>query len=379
MMLVDDYLRAVAAMLPKAGRDDIVAELRDMILTRIEAREAELNRSLTEDEVEAVLRDIGHPLVVAARYRQGPQHVVGPTLYPFWLFAVKTALAIELAVVLLVFVIRTLTGGDIAQAFGRAVESGVSGAVMLIGLATIAAWLVERGQLRVEYLDRWRVRDLRIFEVAAWDAETLRERLNPSQVGAAWPVRPRRARPSGALGAIAAGTVFVLWWVGVLRFGIVGSMDEVRELGVEPGALAQIDWPALRAVLFWPVLALGLSAILLGAVRLAWPRALPLHGLLNVVVGGAVIALAGWFWTVSPLAPAIQVHSLTEFALRVKSAFPHGGPVVLDPLLTLAVAMLAFSGLCQVLRGLGEILIATVTGGRADPPARGDGVASQLG
>ena len=67
MDLVNEYLRAVAALLPKAQRDDIVAELRDTILTRIEEREADLGRPLTDDEIEAVLREVGHPVVVAAR------------------------------------------------------------------------------------------------------------------------------------------------------------------------------------------------------------------------------------------------------------------------------------------------------------------------
>eukprot|EP01030_Chromulinospumella_sphaerica_P030752 gene30752-31308_t len=65
MTLLDQYLKAVAAQLPKAVRDDIVAELKDMILNRLEAKEEELGRPLTEDEQEAILREVGHPLAVA--------------------------------------------------------------------------------------------------------------------------------------------------------------------------------------------------------------------------------------------------------------------------------------------------------------------------
>ena len=59
-----------------------VAELRDLILSRFEAKEEELGRALTGDEQEAILREIGHPLVVAARYRKGPDSLVGPELFP---------------------------------------------------------------------------------------------------------------------------------------------------------------------------------------------------------------------------------------------------------------------------------------------------------
>ena len=42
MDLVESYLKAVAAQLPKATREDIVAELRDEIMGRLEALEERL-------------------------------------------------------------------------------------------------------------------------------------------------------------------------------------------------------------------------------------------------------------------------------------------------------------------------------------------------
>jgi hypothetical protein len=54
--------------LPRAAKaDDIAAELRDVIASRIEDREESLGRPLAEKEVSALLREFGHPLVVAAR------------------------------------------------------------------------------------------------------------------------------------------------------------------------------------------------------------------------------------------------------------------------------------------------------------------------
>ena len=92
MTLTERYLKAVAAQLPQAERDDIIAELRDAIQTRMEDREEALGRPLTEAEEEAVLREVGHPLTVAARYGSGPMHVVGPEIYPWWMFGVKVGL-----------------------------------------------------------------------------------------------------------------------------------------------------------------------------------------------------------------------------------------------------------------------------------------------
>ena len=78
--MIDRYLEAVAAQLPVEEREDIIAELRDLILSRVEAKEETLDRALTDDEREAILKAIGHPLVVAARYRapEGPPLVTMP-------------------------------------------------------------------------------------------------------------------------------------------------------------------------------------------------------------------------------------------------------------------------------------------------------------
>ena len=110
MDLIERYLKAVGAQLPAAGREDILAELRDLLMSRVEAREAELGRPLTEAEVEAVLREVGHPPTVAARYGAGPQHVVGPELYPWWLFGVKTALTVLVLITAVGAVARILLG-----------------------------------------------------------------------------------------------------------------------------------------------------------------------------------------------------------------------------------------------------------------------------
>ncbi len=145
MSLIDRYLAAVAAHLAKTQREDIVAELRDDIETRIEAKADALGRPLTDDEIEAVLREVGHPLMVAGRYRSGPQHVVGPELYPWWLFGVKVGLIVMVGVVLLGALISVLIGEvELGRAIGRAFQDVFTGAVMLIGLATAAAFIIER-------------------------------------------------------------------------------------------------------------------------------------------------------------------------------------------------------------------------------------------
>ncbi|MGZ6037063.1 MAG: HAAS signaling domain-containing protein [Phenylobacterium sp.] len=424
MDLVNEYLRAVAALLPKAQRDDIIAELRDTILTRIEEREGDLGRPLSDDEVEAVLREVGHPVVVAARYAEGPQHVVGPTLYPYWLFAVKAAIVLQVAIALMVIFFRSLAFGDFSWVVGHAVGSAITGTLVLIGVATCAAWFFERRGGRIDYLDNWRVRDLRYLEMVAWNITDWsdwfarqtrdphgewrrsqrpragrpaasrtsgRSRADSGMAEAAPPppsttrktTSPPPAAPPGrgdwaadldpgpwhpgmrsmarGLGFIAFGSVLVLWWTGVLPLNLGLDATDWGVIDMDPGALDKIDWTALRHLLFWPVLAYLTVILLQGAFMLAYPFAVRLNGLLDAIRGGALLAFCLWLWNASPLAPAIGAMTRPEFAHRM-SQLRDAPPLPLAPIVTLIVLSVGLTALIRMLMGLWSLAF----GGPAD-------------
>ena len=362
MNLIEEYLRAVSLLLPKDQRDDITAELRDTILNRIEEREAALRRPLTDDETEAVLREIGHPLVIAARYREGPQHVVGPTLYPYWLFAVKAAVTLQVCLSAVVFLVRVAAGTEWSQAFGQALASGFSGAISLIGFATVAAWLIERRTVKIDYFDTWRVKDLRVLELASWDWSDWSSRFGgvaprpaPSPSRSRWETRVfrrERHRASRAMSIIVSSSVFVLWWTGALRFGFSASPDALRSIGWEPGALAGFDWAGLKAMLFWAVLSYGVFAIFQGFVLLARPLAVRAQGSMDMGMGLCVLALTAWLITVSPLAPTLGADTLAGWGLRIRDALRAGPDYPLTELVAVATAVTAVVGATRVLRGL---------------------------
>ena len=77
MELIDRYLHAVKFWLPKAQRDDIIAELSEDIRSQIEDKEAELGRKADDGDVAAILKKCGHPLLVAQRYLP-QEHLIGP-------------------------------------------------------------------------------------------------------------------------------------------------------------------------------------------------------------------------------------------------------------------------------------------------------------
>jgi hypothetical protein len=88
MDLLDRYLQAVGQYLPSETKADTLAELRANLLAQMEEREEELGRPLNQAEVAGVLKGHGRPEVVALRYL--PQRsLIGPTIYPFYVFTLK--------------------------------------------------------------------------------------------------------------------------------------------------------------------------------------------------------------------------------------------------------------------------------------------------
>ena len=93
MDLIERYLAAIRRNLPADKATDVTAELREDLFSRIEEREGVLGRTLDKIELSGVIKDTGHPLVVASRYRQ-QQQLIGPETYPFFIFTLKLVLLI---------------------------------------------------------------------------------------------------------------------------------------------------------------------------------------------------------------------------------------------------------------------------------------------
>ena len=93
METIERYLRTLRMLLPADQRDDIVRELSEEIESHVADKEVALGRALTADEQAAILRQYGHPLVTAARYR--PQrHLIGPIVFPYYWIVLKVMLVL---------------------------------------------------------------------------------------------------------------------------------------------------------------------------------------------------------------------------------------------------------------------------------------------
>jgi hypothetical protein len=297
--LIDRYLGAVAALLPKASRQDIIAELRDLIMNRVEEQEAQAGRPLDKKAMEALLREIGHPIAVAGRY--GPHRaLVGPELYPFWLFGVKVLLAIAAIGAVIPAVILLVTGQGDVHTLPSMISGYIPTALSLVGCATLVAAAIERGWIKTGDFGQWKASDLPRLPQKGW----------PDSKG--WFVKSRFE----GLFELAAMALFIAWWTGLAKFPIVISAGD--------GEVTVTLAPVLTA-LYWPILALAIVQVissLLLVVKPGWVRARAAAEIVGALGG---LALAAALWPALPLvtflAPDASVAGLVNLQRTIDLSF----------------------------------------------------------
>ena len=266
MDLLDRYLAAVAALLPTAQREDIVAELRDTLLNQMEEREAERGRPLTANEREAVLRAFGHPIAVAGRYAAS-RTLIGPELYPFYMFAVKGLLILAAAVTAIPMVISVIIGGEnAAGGLSHFLSGFITSAMTLIGVATVVAAGIERGWIPVGGLLDWKVADLP--SLGGQGKRKLKSRFE-------------------ALFELAALLLFILWWT--------GAVEAPWSPAIGQHGLFLAATP-IWTTLYWPILALAVLQAMASLVTLIRPDRVRTRAALDVAGDLAGLAVIAVLW-----------------------------------------------------------------------------------
>jgi hypothetical protein len=267
MQIIDGYLHSVKKCLPAGQADDIIKELSENISSQIEDKESELNRSLTEAEVEAILKQHGHPLLVASRYRQEQRSVsfgrqiIGPALFPFYIRVLKFNLGLTSVVLLVIFAALFAAG----QPIGNFLQVFLYQLLIQFAIVTLIFWLADQHFTR--FPDRW---DPRKSYGIRHPAFTTRED------------GPRIPRLNSASHLIAL--LIALFWIRMVQhhqflfFGPAASF-----LSLSP------NWTRL----YLPINALILLGIVGAGISLIRPDWIRLHWLIRVLVsvGNLTVAL----------------------------------------------------------------------------------------
>ncbi|HTX50703.1 MAG TPA: hypothetical protein VME40_15075 [Caulobacteraceae bacterium] len=263
MDLIDRYLAAVGVLLPQAQKADIIAELRDVLLNRREEKEATLGRPLTRSENEALLKDFGNPLTVAGRYGR-QQYLIGPELYPIYVFSLRIVLAAVVVSAVITGVVQgVFDPANAANAVLAAFNIVWTGGFTALGVVTAIFAGLQRTSAGARILERWSPNDL--------------PRL---------PRRRRRGWPD-FVAAIVVNVIFLLWWSHLINFWqplILAGPGQSLHIGLAP------VWREL----YWPVFALALGVIAINGARLAGlAHGRLVHGL-DMALQIATLGVAGY-------------------------------------------------------------------------------------
>ena len=308
MDLLERYLAAIRRNLPQGKADDIVAELADDLHSRREEREDRLGRGLTEDETSVMLRDFGHPLVIAARYRPH-QYLIGPQTYPFYMFTMKIVLAVGAALLIGLSLIGLVLGDRTAfQTLARASDDLWSFFFLAVTLVTIVFAVLERNHFPADHLRRWTPKQLPdVFDrpKSQWEAAL--------EVG--------------------FGIAFLLWWTGFVGFPDFGMHDQVRIVSAP-------IWTDFHL----PILLLAVAQLALALLTLVRPRWKTARAILTIALSIAALAIiAGLYragsWVIVTAA-SVDAREATAIAVSLDLA-------VRIALIVVAVMM--------VLQALGEL------------------------
>jgi hypothetical protein len=237
--LVERYLQAIRFWLPGRDAEDIIAEIREDLVSQIAERE------MTEDEVVAMLQKRGSPPFVASQYAQF-QPLIGAQWMPTYWFVLRVAILWILVPVHL-FILGPIRVALRASAVDfypiQSILSVLGGMVqsMLMAAAVITCVFVLLQRMK---------------QNIAWDPRTL-PRLSTA-FRARWSDLPL----SKVLSDFAGGAISSLLW---------GAFLWSRDSFVWNVGGLQIGLGPVWDMFAWPAFLAGIAILAVSWLRLAWP------------------------------------------------------------------------------------------------------------
>lgn len=144
MELIERYIYAVVRLQPEKQRDDIEKELRSLIDDMLAERTGDAPAS--ENDIKAVLKELGKPSELAAKYSGKPRYLIGPELFDIYVKILKIVpLAAAFGTLIAIVANYAMTPPDsLSTATGTVISSIFSTAVEAFGMVTLVFALIER-------------------------------------------------------------------------------------------------------------------------------------------------------------------------------------------------------------------------------------------
>ncbi len=208
MELIDRYLQSVKWMLPLKQRDDVIRELSDEVLSQVEEKETALGRPLTEDEQAALLKQMGHPMLLASRYRK-QRYLIDPTIFAIYWIVLRLVLVVVFLAMAVAAVAVAATGKGLVAALGILWRYPFA-ALSVFAWVTLIFVILDVVQVKFGFFSKW-------------DPRTLPKLTK----------REPKTSMTESIAALVFGTIFGVWWLVGLKhqFLIFGPGVAVLHFG----------------------------------------------------------------------------------------------------------------------------------------------------
>ncbi|NUL47264.1 hypothetical protein F7P69_18970 [Cellulosimicrobium funkei] len=139
------YIDQVVAHVPEGQREDISRELAALISDMQEERMASgISGPAAERDA---LEELGDPARLAARYRDAPNYLIGPELYPVYVRVLQWLVPMVLLITVIANIVvysATEPEAHVGAMIGRIVGPVISALFWLLGSVTLFFWVFER-------------------------------------------------------------------------------------------------------------------------------------------------------------------------------------------------------------------------------------------
>ena len=268
--IIEDYVNAVAAKLPRRLRNDIGLELRTLLTEQVRSAAQAAGRSPDGDIALQVLRDFGTPGEVAGRYVAAGFQIIEPEQAPTFVKLASACVVLVWAATLPLVFHGSMTLGDWSQRWGFGALAWVGALLVWYGVAN---WVRRRSPADPDRVSRpWTRWIFMLPAPRVWR-----------------PGEPEAAERRAALGAAPLGAILTVFFIAPAWI-----LGHLLPAGTNTAWVLYDE--SFRRSLLWPLIALmvlRLSLLTAGVLNERWRSPTAAIGL-----GLRVCFVGLLYWTV---------------------------------------------------------------------------------
>lgn len=164
LVLVEKYLVVVKRNLFLSGKDEIIDDLRDNILEQLDG-------DYSENNVKKVLEQLGNPALLAIKYSNSDNYLIGPRIYDLYLYIMKISLQVSTLVFVIfrivIAIIDSMSSNINIVSFVLATVGTYIGTILNVFIWVTIVFVVLERVLKFEKVNET------LMSVTKWDIEKL--------------------------------------------------------------------------------------------------------------------------------------------------------------------------------------------------------------